>query len=311
MSSSQLDPQLQQLFTGLVTRAFEEAREHEVREQEAADAQLAARGAHVSGGNIAGRSERAQAAFRTAGRRSIDEVVKAFGDSYGTIPVEVIAWIREQLTARFRSHVKVRAAAAADDRLVSQMTVPTGRIELEFNAVAERLIRDLDITLGPLELRGRLATVAAGQLPSTAPGQREIDAFISHSSQDKESVARPLADELKRRGFSVWLDEFELTLGKSVYSEIDRGLRTSRYGVVILSPSFFARPWPQHELHALAALGAAEGRNKILPVWHDVDHAGVARFSPLLADVIAAKSSAGVSSVVDQIAEALGHRAAG
>src|SRR5665213_3181736 len=150
------------------------------------------------------------------------------------------------------------------------MNVPTARFDREFNSVTDGLIRDLQITLGPLELRGRLAAVATGQLPSTAPGRREIDAFVCHSSQDKECVARPLADELKRRNFSVWLDEYELTIGKSVYSEVDRGLRNSRYGVVILSPSFFERMWPQNELHALAALGAAEGRNKILPVWHSV-----------------------------------------
>ena len=191
------------------------------------------------------------------------------------------------------------------NRLVRQLKVPTARFDREFNAVAESLVRDLEITLGPLELRGRLAAIATGQLPSTVPGQREIDAFICHSSQDKESVARPVADDLKKRGFSVWLDEYELTVGKSVYSESDRWLRSSRYGVVILSPSFFARMWPQNELHALAALGAAEGRNKILPVWHEVDHADVAKFSPLLADVFAAKSSEGFVRVVDQIAAAL------
>ncbi len=306
MSNWLPDPQLQQLFARLVTRAFEEAREQEVREQKAADAQLAARGTYLSGGNIVARAERGQAAFRTAGRRSIDEVVKAFGDIYGTIPSEAIAWIREELTARFRSYATSRAASIADDRVVRQLKVPTARFNREFNAVAESLIRDLGITLGPLELRGRLAAVATGQLPSTAPGRREIDAFICHSSQDKESVARPLADELKRRGFSVWVDEYELTVGKSVYSEIDRGLRNSRYGVVILSPSFFARMWPQNELHALAALGAAEGRNKILPVWHEVDHADVTKFSPLLADVVAAKSSEGLVRVVERIADALG-----
>ncbi len=82
-------------------------------------------------------------------------------------------------------------------------------------------------------------------------------------------------------------------------------MRNSRYGVVILSPSFFERTWPQNELHVLAALGAAEGRNKILPVWHEVDHADVAQFSPLLADVFAARSSEGLVRVVDQIAGAL------
>jgi len=311
MSNWVPDPQAQQLFSRVVTRAFEEAREREEREQKTADAKLAARGTYLSGGNIVGRAERGQAAFREAGRRSIDEVIKAFGDIYGTIPPEAIAWIRDQLNLRFKSYAKGRAAAFGEDRLVRQLQVPTARFDREFNAVADGLIRDLEIALGPLELRGRLAAVATSQLPSAAPGPRQVDAFICHSSQDKEAVARPLADELRTRGFSVWLDEYELTVGKSVYAEIDRGLRSCRFGVVILSRSFFGRTWPQSELHALAALGASEGRNKILPVWHEVDHADVANFSPLLADVFAAKSNEGINRVVDQIAGALGSTVAG
>ena len=115
MSNWVPDPQLQQLFSQLVTRAFEEARLQEVREQAVADAQLAARGIYLSGGNIVGRAERGQAAFRAAGRRSIDEAVKTFGDIYGTIPSDAVGWIREQLTARFRSYATSRAASFAGD----------------------------------------------------------------------------------------------------------------------------------------------------------------------------------------------------
>src|SRR5829696_6650440 len=39
---------------------------------------------------------------------------------------------------------------------------------------------------------------------------RVWDVFISHASEDKESVARPLAAELKARGVAVWLDDLEL-----------------------------------------------------------------------------------------------------
>jgi hypothetical protein len=39
------------------------------------------------------------------------------------------------------------------------------------------------------------------------------DVFISHASEDKEPLARQLADLLRAQGVSVWLDESELTLG--------------------------------------------------------------------------------------------------
>lgn len=302
MSDWSPDPQLEQLFSRVVTRAFEETREQEERERKVTDAQFAARGTFLSGANVVGRAERGQAAFKVAGRRSIEEVIQALGDVYGTIPPEAIAWVRAQLTLRFESYAKARASALDDDDLNRRLKIPTARFEREFHAVASGLIRDLEIALAPLELRGRLAALAAGKAPSAAPGPRHVDAFICHAGQDKAAVAQPIADALTARGFSVWLDEYELTVGKSVYAEIDSGLRRCRFGVVILSPSFFARAWPQNELHALAALGAVEGRNKILPVWHELDHSDVAQFSPLLADVFAARTSEGLNKVVDQIA---------
>ena len=44
----------------------------------------------------------------------------------------------------------------------------------------------------------------------------------------------------------------------------------SRFGVVILSPAFFAKDWPQWELEALVAKENAEGRKVILTVWHGI-----------------------------------------
>ncbi|MEP7216067.1 MAG: toll/interleukin-1 receptor domain-containing protein [Anaerolineaceae bacterium] len=42
------------------------------------------------------------------------------------------------------------------------------------------------------------------------------DVFVSHASEDKDEVARPLARALSDAGLAVWLDEYELTLGDSV-----------------------------------------------------------------------------------------------
>ena len=50
------------------------------------------------------------------------------------------------------------------------------------------------------------------------------DVFISQASEDKDTVVRPLAEELARRGLRVWSDEFELKVGDSP-SE-NRGGRT-------------------------------------------------------------------------------------
>ena len=39
------------------------------------------------------------------------------------------------------------------------------------------------------------------------------DAFISHASEDKDEVARPLAKSLEGAGFKIWLDESQLNVG--------------------------------------------------------------------------------------------------
>lgn len=125
--------------------------------------------------------------------------------------------------------------------------------------------------------------------------------FISHASEDQETFVRPLAHALKRRGLQLWYSEFSLKVGESVRRSIDQGLAESSAGVVVLSPSYFAKEWPQRELDALYAAEVA-GRSRILPIWHEVDWAYVARISPLLADRYAAQSSKGVEQVAAEIA---------
>src|SRR4051812_37007271 len=80
------------------------------------------------------------------------------------------------------------------------------------------------------------------------------DAFISHASEDKHFV-EPLADELHTHGLGIWLDTLVLSAGDSLRRSIDVGLAKSRFGVVILSPAFFAKQWPQHELDGVGRFG--------------------------------------------------------
>jgi multifunctional 2-oxoglutarate metabolism enzyme len=127
------------------------------------------------------------------------------------------------------------------------------------------------------------------------------DVFISHASADKEAVARPLAEALRGRGRSVWFDEYELVPGDSLRLKIDDGLSRSRIGVVILSPKFFSRQWPQRELAALTSRQMAGDTYAIVPVWHGVNRADVHLFSPALADLVAIPSDGGASAIAADI----------
>lgn len=130
------------------------------------------------------------------------------------------------------------------------------------------------------------------------------DVFISHASEDKEKIAAPLADELQRRGLRIWYADFSLELGDSLRRSIDAGLAQSRFGVIILSPRFFAKHWPQRELDGLTSR-EVPGEKVILPVWHGVTHAEVAAHSPSLADRLAVSTDKSIAHIADAIEQAV------
>jgi hypothetical protein len=134
--------------------------------------------------------------------------------------------------------------------------------------------------------------------------EEEWDVFISHASEDKEAIARPLAEALRAKGLRVWYDDFSLLLGDSLRQSIDRGLAHSRFGVVILSAHFFEKHWPQQELNGLATR-EVEGEKVILPVWHGVGFAEVRGYSVTLADRKAVQTMDGLAHVVEKILEVI------
>lgn len=129
------------------------------------------------------------------------------------------------------------------------------------------------------------------------------DVFISHASEDKPDVARPLVKKLKELGISVWFDEYELTLGDNLRQKIEKGLQCSRYGVTILSHHFFSKRWPQVELDGLFALET--GGKKILPVWHNLNEEEIKRYSPILAGRLGISTDKGFDVVAEAISKAV------
>jgi len=118
---------------------------------------------------------------------------------------------------------------------------------------------------------------------------KEWDLFLSHASEDKDTFARPLALALSKLGASVWYDEFSLRIGDSLSRSIDKGLRDSTFGVVVISLQFLGKPWPEYELRGLVSREIDEDR-VILPIWHGVSRRQVVAFSPPLADKVALKT---------------------
>lgn len=134
-------------------------------------------------------------------------------------------------------------------------------------------------------------------------GGQTWDVFISHASEDKASVARPLRDELTSMGVTVWLDEAQMRIGHSLRRKIDEGIRSSRFGVVILSEAFLRKGWTNHELDGLVTRTVA-GEQSLLPIWHDLRADQVRAFSPSLADKVAMSTDEfSIEEIAQQIAE--------
>ncbi len=152
-------------------------------------------------------------------------------------------------------------------------------------------------------------TQALGQ-PAVQVDTPHRDVFLSHASEDKNSIARPLAKALQSRGISVWFDEYELVYGSSLRQEIDKGIAHSTVGVVILSPSFFAKRWTQQELDGLYARLSGGEDNVIIPIWHEIDVEAVRAHSPLLAGLYAGRSYEGVAALARGVERALARRRA-
>ncbi len=112
------------------------------------------------------------------------------------------------------------------------------------------------------------------------------DAFVSHAGEDKETFVRPLVEALGRLGVSLWYDEVSLKLGDSLSGSIDRGIAKSHNGIIVVSPAFLGKKWPEAELHALMTR-RVEDKLQLLPIWHGVGRPEVAALSPLLADLVA------------------------
>jgi len=144
----------------------------------------------------------------------------------------------------------------------------------------------------------------ARALNKSTASPKKWDVFISHATEDKAELVRPLALALQGKGVAVWYDEFSLKLGDSLRTSIDYGLANSRFGIVVLSKSFFSKHWPVQELNGLATR-EVDGNKVILPIWHKVHFEQVREFSPTLADKLASSSDVGVDKLVEDILQTL------
>lgn len=89
--------------------------------------------------------------------------------------------------------------------------------------------------------------------------------FLSHNSIDKPFV-RKLANDLRRQGFYVWVDEAEIKLGDSLINKIREGIDKVEYVGVVLSNNSINSEWVKYEID-IAMNQEIEGKKiKVLPI---------------------------------------------
>lgn len=134
---------------------------------------------------------------------------------------------------------------------------------------------------------------------------KTYDVFISHASEDKDELVRPLAYALIAEGLSVWYDEFEMKIGDSLRRKIDKGLSNSRFGIVVLSKDFIKKGWTNYELDGIVTKSVT-GEQVILPIWHNITKKEVIDYSPSLADKLARNTAIyTVEEIACEIAEVI------
>jgi TIR domain len=127
------------------------------------------------------------------------------------------------------------------------------------------------------------------------------DVFISHASEDKQEVAKPLAEKLIMLGLEVWYDEFTLEIGDSLSGSINYGLSNSNFGIVILSKSYFQKSWTIHELETLITQQINLRKKIILPLWHNISKEEIQKLYPSLANLVAPKTNEGIKNIANEL----------
>ena len=128
----------------------------------------------------------------------------------------------------------------------------------------------------------RIPAPAHNLYADTNANPEQYDVFISHASEDKDSFVNEFADELKKRGVKVWIDDIAIRWGDSLRTKIDHGLKSSKFGIVVISRHFIKKGWTNYELDGLFEKEMNGGKT-ILPIWHDISKKEVQDFSPSLA----------------------------
>ncbi|WP_165723589.1 MULTISPECIES: TIR domain-containing anti-phage reverse transcriptase [Pseudoalteromonas] len=126
------------------------------------------------------------------------------------------------------------------------------------------------------------------------------DVFICHASEDKESVALPLYESLKKRNINAFIDCFAINWGDSLVAKINTALQKSKYVIAIISEDSVKKSWPMKELNAVLSAEIGAENTKLLPLMVGDGDALISQL-PLLADKLFVGYKDNIEEITDKI----------
>jgi hypothetical protein len=189
------------------TRRDDMTREMRQRRAEIAE-QMSARGLGSSGALIGSVNRSHLASFHEFGSRLLADYLGDAEDLQWN--ADGTKWLHE----RYNENIDATATSLGGSLIGESHQ---RNIEAAQQA-ASALKRDAEIAF----TRARMRRERPALRNVVLPREQERDFFISHAGEDRDDVARPLAERLERRGHSIWFSGYELTLGDSLLQNISR-----------------------------------------------------------------------------------------
>lgn len=107
------------------------------------------------------------------------------------------------------------------------------------------------------------------------------DLFLCHAWDDRQGAALEMYNHLVDLDVKVWFSEKDVPLGTSLIRQIDKGLRASRAGIVLVTPNLYKSL--EKEGISAQELSALLATDRVIPVAHGTTFAELRDVSPLLA----------------------------
>ena len=96
-------------------------------------------------------------------------------------------------------------------------------------------------------------------------GADDFEVFISHATEDKADIARPIFAACGRLRLKAFLDEAHIGWGENFTKKINTALGAARTVLVIVSANSVSKDWPVAEINT-ALTFEAEGKKRVLAV---------------------------------------------